>query len=225
MALAPMPEAGQQRASDGPSTERSSVSAALLQPTSHPALPRDASQFWLAPSASRGTTLPALNAAIKLQAEGSYTKALAALATAGADDAVLGDYATYYTGLAHLRLGHLTEARRIFRSLSSRPLVGYLVEASAFGEADADEGLSNWVDALEIYERLAANRIGPQDEVLMRLGRAARTTGDQAKAGEAFARVYSEFATSDLATQARSELTRLSYFRSLATDSERFGLE
>src|ERR1019366_3221061 len=108
-----------------------------------------------------------------------------------------------------LRLGRPADARRTFQSLASKSPSGYLVEAAALREAECAEALGDQRAALEIYARLAAVKTTAPEDVLMRLGRAARAAGDADKATEAFARVVYEFPFSDLARVASGELERL----------------
>ena len=57
---------------------------------------------------------------------------------------------------------------------------------------------------MEIYERLSKGKTTAPDDVLMRMGRAAKAAGRGEKATEAFSRVVYEFPFSDLAIAATS---------------------
>ncbi len=203
--------AQQQRlAADAATAGGTSSSAPTLAPTNHPRVPRDLAQLWLAPeqTPARGASASVVEA-INLQERGSYEKSLTILGAPSAQQGPLGEYAMYYAGIAQLHLGRPSDARRTFQSLGARPLVGYLAEASALGEAEADETLNDSRAAVDIYERLLTSKIGLPDDTLMRLGKAAKAAGDTAKAGDAFARLYYDFPSSDLAPAAGSELARL----------------
>ena len=96
--------------------------------------------------------------------------------------------------MGELRLGRFAAARdaRFSSSWSDRP-IGYLAEAAALGEAECAEGLNDYDAAVAIYERLSRAKTTAPDEVLMRLGGAAKSAGDSRKAAEAFGRVLYDF--------------------------------
>src|SRR5262245_42154878 len=120
---------------------------AALKPTNHPTLPADASQLWMAPSAASRTRTPRsasaseFAAAVKLEVDGDFAKALPILSKETLQEGPLGHYAAYYKGLAELRLSRAADARSTFRSLAAKQPVGYLVEATALREAESDEAL------------------------------------------------------------------------------------
>ena len=87
----------------------------------------------------------------------------------------------------------------------ARP-AGYISEAAALREAECDETLGDQAAALAVYERLAATKTLAPDDILMKLGKAALTAGDAAKAQAAFERVYYEFPLSDLTDDAAVRL-------------------
>ena len=181
----------------------------VLSPTNHPRLPLDLSQLWLAPPTGRRTRTPLLDelaSAIKQVGDGDYARALPVVSKPSLRAGTLGMYADYYKGLAELRLGRADQARRTFQAMQSRELVGFLVEAAALREAEAGEALGDYAAALQIYERLLETRTTAPDEVLMRLGRAAKISGDEKKANRSFARVYYEYPFSDFAVGAGQEL-------------------
>jgi soluble lytic murein transglycosylase len=119
---------------------------------------------------------------------------------------VLGHYATYYQGLAELRLGRASDARHTFQTLQTSQPIGYLNDAAALREAESDEALGDQAAALAVYDRLSQAKTTAPDDVLMRLARAAKAIGRTDKATEAFSRIVYEFPFSDLATTAASEL-------------------
>jgi len=213
-------------AADAAAAAGTSTSAAVLGPTDHPRVPHDLAQLWLAPqqAAARGAAASVVDA-INLQEKNSYDKSLAVLATSAAQQGPLGEYATYYAGVAQLHLGRPADARRTFHSLGERSPVGYLTEAGAFGEAEADETLNEPRAAVDIYERLLASKVGLPDDTLLRLGKAAKAAGDTAKASDALARLYYDFPLSDLAPAAGGELTRLGYLTPIAAGNERYKRE
>ena len=189
---------------------------AALTPTNHPRLPADASQLWMVPAGAsasaprpHGAGQADLLAAVKLEIDANYAKALPLLSQSAAAEGPLASYAQYYKGLAELRLGRAADARRTFQALTANAPVGFLAEASALREAECDEALGDQSAAVEIYERLSKTKTTAPDDVLMRLGRAARAAGDLAKATDAFSRTYFEYPFSDLSAIAESELDTL----------------
>jgi len=202
----------------------------VLKPTAHPRLPADASQFWMVPSISdrqHATRAPAVTAfveGVKLEVDSNYAGALPIFMDPAMKQGTLGDYATYYLGLAELRLGKPADARRTFQALAARPPTGYLVEASALREAESDEAMGDQAAALDIYERLSKAKTTAPDDVLMRMAKAARATGNPDKAVEAYSRVLYEFPFSDLAAIAAVELEGLPV-APVATGSNRYKLE
>jgi soluble lytic murein transglycosylase len=200
---------------------------AVLSPTSHPPFPHELSLAWLAPdrgaSPARATSAP-LSIGVKLVAQGQYSKALTAVLEPITQRGLLADYATYYAGMAQLRLQRPNEALKTFKALRQRKLAGYITEAAALGEAAADEALNDPAAAVPIYEKLIQDKPMNPDEVYMRLGLAAHLAHDRNKAADAFGRVYYEFALSDRAADAGLELTRLE-LPPAPSGSERYKLE
>jgi soluble lytic murein transglycosylase len=198
----------------------------VLKPTSHPRLPGQLSQLWLAP-VSLGVRTGALTdfaIGVKLEVDSNFAKALPIFMQPPVRQGTLGHYAEYYQGLAELRLGRASVARHTFRELAAKNPVGYLLEAAALREAECDDALNDQNAAMQVYERLSKTRSTAPDEVLMRLGRAARAAGHPDKAAEAYSRVVYEFPFSDLAPIAGSELESLP-IAPIAPGSNRFKLE
>jgi tetratricopeptide (TPR) repeat protein len=200
--------------------------APVLKPTTHPRLPTELSQFWLAPAkaATRTAAMTDLAAAVKLEVDGNFARALPLLVPPSVQQGTLGQYAEYYQGFAELRLGRPADARRTFQALAAKNPVGFLVEAAALREAEAADALGDQASAFAIYERLAKTKTTAPDDVLMRLGRAARATGNTEKAVDAFSRVVYEFPFGDLAPIASSELETLP-IGPIAPGTNRYKLE
>jgi soluble lytic murein transglycosylase len=209
------------RAQQTPSSE------ITLEPTNHPRLPGDLSKLWMAPSASapaRAGTLQQLAEAVKLEVDSNFARALPMLSQPAVQQGPLGDYAIYYQGLAELRLGRAADARHTFQSLQSKQPIGYVIEAAALREAESDEALGDQPAALDVYDRLARQKTTSPEDVLMRLGRVARTLGRTDKATEAFSRVVYEFPFSDLAPLAATELETLP-IAPIEPDTNRYKLQ
>lgn len=204
--------------------------AKSLSATRHVRLPREASQLWMAPDAlsrSHAKTPAAteLQSAVKLEVDSNFAKALPILEQPSVQQGTLGGYAQLYAGLAELRLGRPADARKTFIALRDRQPVGYLAEGAALREAEADEALTDPAAALAIYESLSKSPTTAPDDVLMRLARAAKATGDTDKAANAFARVVYEYPLSDLAPLAATEMESLPNVQAISPGSPRFALE
>lgn len=213
-----------------PSSATSSVAATapamILAPTNHPRLSRNASHLWLAPTSqpaprSHSTLLDA----ISLLQKGSEAQAFAALTQSGTQDGVLGHYAMYYAARAQQRMSKPGDALRAFRALQMRPLVGYLREAAAIGEAETLEATGEHAEAADIYARLSKERPVTLDDVLLRLGREAEAAGHTERAIEAYLRVYYEFPLGGYASSAKARLDSYPNFPRIAAGTERFRLE
>lgn len=212
-----------------PSAEQDGAgSVGELTQTNHPQVPADLSQLWMAPDGRPARTPAELDlvSAIKLEAAGSFTRALATLSQASLREGPLSGYVDYYKGLAELRLGRPAEARRSFQALAAGAPAGYLAEAGALREAEAAEAMGDRGAALVTYERLSNVRTAAEaDEILMRMGRAALAVGDQGRAAAAFSRVYFDFPLGERAGEAATELARLPGFGSLAPRADRITRE
>jgi soluble lytic murein transglycosylase len=199
----------------------------VLKPTTHPPLPADLSQLWLAPSTRGPVRTAALNefaAAVKLEVDSNFAKALPMFMQPNLRQGPLGHYAEYYQGLAELRLGRAADARQTFQALAAKSPAGYLVEAAALREAECDEALNDQDAAMQVYERLSKTRTTAPDDVLLRLARSARAAGHPDKAADAYTRLIYEFPFSELAPLAGGELDGLP-IAPVAAGSNRFKLE
>jgi soluble lytic murein transglycosylase len=202
--------------------------ASILAPTNHPVLPRELSRLWFVPAKrGPGSASGAADflAAMKVADKVDYAKALPLLTRAATAEGPFGDYATYYAGLAELRVGRFAQARTRFQQILAGRPVGYLAEAAALAEAECAEALKDYDGAVEIYERLAASKSTAPEDVLMRLGGAAKSAGDNRKAGEAFGRVLYDFPLSASASLAQTEYAGLPNVQPLTVGSQRYKLE
>jgi len=185
-----------------------------LGPTVHPALSSSASDLWFVPTRDdvRDRAVASyrpLNEGVTEYSNGEYEAALSLVSRPSLASTPLADYAAYYTALAQLRLGRAANARATFHAIVARGPQGYLSLGAALGEAESAEALGNYAGAIAIYEGLAASKATANEDVLSRLGRAALAAGDRRKAADAFLRVYYEFAMSDVAVAAGSQLEGL----------------
>jgi soluble lytic murein transglycosylase len=190
------------------------VTPQKLVPTAHPPLPATASDMWLVPAetpaTARAATLyqPLADAATELAA-GNYDSALALSSRPALATSALADYASYYKGLAQLRLNRAADARATFDALRERKPPGYLSIATALGDAEAAVALSDHARALTIYEKLTADKTTVNEQILARQAETARVLGDRRKTAEALLRIYYEFPLTDAAVAAAAELEPL----------------
>ena len=202
--------------------------ASILAPTNHPILPADLSRLWLVPAKTRAGSASGSTdflAAMKVADKTDYAKALPLFTKASRAESPFGNYALYYAGMGELRLGRFAAARDLFQQLLERRPIGYLAEAAALGAAECAEGLNDYDAAVAIYERLAAAKTTAPDELLMRLGGAAKSAGDNRKAAEAFGRVLYDFPLSSSAPLAQSQYAALPNVQPLTVGSQRYKLE
>ena len=196
----------------GPAPQASGTSQ--LAPTVHPALPADASDLWLVPSAHDRAartiaTYEPLAAGVKRYKDGDYAGALARVRRPSLAATPLGAYAAYYAGLSQLQLGQAAEARRTLDDLIDRKAHGYVAIAAALASGDAADAAGDFAAAVRIYERIAVQKAAVTEDVLLRLARSALAAGDRSKAAAAYVRVYYEFPLTDAATQAGAQLAAL----------------
>jgi soluble lytic murein transglycosylase len=189
-------------------------SAGQLGPTNHPSLAGSLDELWLVPAAPdrtarRNAVYAPLAEAVEAFGAGEYARALALTTRPALVASDLADYATYYRGLAQLKLSQAADARATFESIRARRVPGYLSVAAALGAGEAAEALGDNRAALAIYDSLASEKTTVNEDVLSRLGRAALAAGEKRKAAAAFVRVYYEYALSDAAIEASSQLEAL----------------
>jgi soluble lytic murein transglycosylase len=202
-----------------------------LNPTIHPPLPASLDELWLVPSdgaksqllASPGVT--GLVKGIQLYGSGNYAAALPLVSAQSLATSPLAPYAAYYTAATRLRLSQFAEARRGFAALRARPIAGYLAEAALVGEAEAAEEQGDYAAAVAIYELLTSRRPMKPEEVGMKLARALELAGQTEKAVNVLLRVLYEFALTDQAPLAESELGRLGAGIGATLSRERFKAE
>jgi soluble lytic murein transglycosylase len=188
--------------------------AGQLAPTVHPALPGSLTEYWLVPpddaaSARAAAVYQPLTAGVRALEAGTYDRALTLVGQPSLAKTALADYASYFKGIAQLRLSRASDARETFVALSARKLAGYLPIAAALGEAEAAEALGDVPRALAIYEKLASDKTAVNEQILSKLAAAARVGGDRKKTAEALLRIYYEYALSDAAVAAAAELDPL----------------
>jgi soluble lytic murein transglycosylase len=195
--------------------ERAALAPAIeLERTAHAPIPDEPGALWLIPAGEAGRTgqagvLLKLAEGIRKFHEQDFAGALPLVSSPGLSSSPLSDYATYYTGLAQLRLNDVVAARRTLSALKERPLQGYLAHASVFARAEAAERDNDHGAAAALYRGLLSQKPAEPHVVLHRLGRASAAAGDGEEAAKAFLRVRYEYPLSDEAALADAELERL----------------
>jgi soluble lytic murein transglycosylase len=185
-----------------------------LAPTAHPPLPATASDMWLVPSETAATTRAAaahrpLTDAVAEIAADNFESALTLLGRPSLAASALADYASYYKGIALLRLKRAADARETFAALEKRKPTGYLAIATSLGDAEAAVALGDHAKAMSIYEKLTAERTVVNESMLARQAETARVLGDRRKTAETLLRIYYEFPLTDAAIAAGAELEPL----------------
>ncbi len=200
----------------------------VLQPTRHPRVPAAAADLWMVPmsaSPSHSAALTEFAAAVKMEVDGNFAKALPIFSKPLLTDSPLREYVLYYKGLAQLRTSRPADAIQTFRALAASKPLGYLNEATLLSEAEANEALGDFAAAVAIYERLGTGKPTAPDDVLFRLGRAAQAASDNVKAFSAYSRLYFEFPFSDFVGGASAELDRWVNREPISAGGTRYKLE
>jgi soluble lytic murein transglycosylase len=195
-------------------SDRVAESQGQLTPTAHEALPDDPSEYWLVPTgrdraAQNHTRYEPLAEAAARYAEGNYDAALQLASTPALAKTPLAGYASYYKGLAQLRLLRTAEARRTLNALLEQKPTGALALSARLAAGEAAEAATDHQAALAIYERLAADKTLVSADVLERLGRTALAAGEHPKAAQAYVRLYYEFPLTSAGASAIPQMTAL----------------
>ncbi len=190
-----------------------STGAGQLATTPHPVLSDSVDDLWLVPSAkeraAKRTAYATLADAVEAYGAGEWTRTLELTGRAALSTGELAGYAAYYRGMSQLKLARHADARETLQAVRGRKVQGYLPVAAALGEGEAAEAAGDHRAAITIYEELAADKLAVNEDILSRLGRAALAAGDRSKAAAAFVRVYYEYALSDAAIAASTQLASL----------------
>ena len=112
--------------------------------------------------------------AVKLEVDGDFAKALPILSAAVAEAGPLGLYADYYKGLAELRLGRADEARRTFQAMQSREPSGISSKPPPCARPRPARRSATTPRRCGFTSVSPKTKTTAPDEVLMRLGRAAK---------------------------------------------------
>jgi soluble lytic murein transglycosylase len=195
-------------------TAGGSTMAGQLALTVHPPVSENVNELWLVPPDSPSATRAAaqyqpLAEGARALEKGELERALTLVTRPSLASTALADYALYYKGVVELKQGRAADARNTFDALRKRHPSGYLAIASAIGDAEAATALGDHARALAIYEKLSADKNAVSDQILLKQAEAARALGDRKKTAESLVRIYYEFALSDSAVAAATELESL----------------
>jgi soluble lytic murein transglycosylase len=221
--------AGAQKPAESPQPPGSTATApgtASVEVTA----PQSLSRLWLVPDQrGAGPTLPRafVNFAtgLELYDSGKYADALPLVSAPALSGTPLADYAAYYTGLVQQQLARLTEARATLAALRARKPGGFLSGASLLREAEVAAAQGDHAAAVQLYDEALRLKAAAPDAILLPLARSAQAMGDRQKAVDAYARVYGEFPTSEVATTAESELLQMPEWPPIAPGAPRYTLE
>jgi soluble lytic murein transglycosylase len=216
-----------QRPSDGGPAPAPVPAALTASP--RPRLPASIPRIWLVPDAEAVAAVPkpaiGFASAMRLFAAAKYAEARPLFASPALADTPLAAYATFYAGLCSLNLSRAADARAAFASVRASQASGFVVEAATGREAEAAAALGDHAAAASLYEELARSKTASPDAVLLSLGVAYKRTGDRTRSAQAFARLYYELPTSDMAAAAAVELRSLEDVLPPKRSADRIALE
>ena len=179
--------------------------------TAHPAVPRDLGALWLVPDARPvpPQLLKNVTRAIELVEAESFDEARPLLAAPALAKTPVADYARYYTALIDLRRGEAVRARQAFHAIVATQPAGVLGEWALFGEARAAEQAGDFPAAAALYDTLSKSKPEEPDTVLLGLARTLAASGNAERALQVYRDLYYGYPTSDLAGDARAQMTAL----------------
>ena len=229
------PSAGQPPApSPGAQSKPAAPQGSAQQPGTAPLTSRaarfDLAEWWWVPApgdvpASLSTAAKGLAAAVDLYETGKTAEALERLTAPALAATPLAGYALYYTGLAQQDLGQTIEARRTFDRLRALQPQGALAGLAITRAAAASAAVADHAVAATLYEEALSARAGDAPDLLLGLARSAAASGDQTRALESYARLYSEFPATEQAAAAETELSQLAEWPAVSAGSWRIRVE
>jgi soluble lytic murein transglycosylase len=180
-------------------------------PTVHPPVPRDLASLWLVPDARPVPPLLLKNfvRGIELVEAESFAEARPLLAAPALARTPVAEYARYYTALIDLRRGEAVRAREAFRAIVAAQPAGVLGEWALVGEAMAAEQAGDFPAAAALYETLSKNKPEEPDTVLLGQARSLAAGGNRERALQVYRDLYYGYPTSDVAGDARAQMTAL----------------
>jgi soluble lytic murein transglycosylase len=200
--------------------------------TSHPPLPAAPSQYWLVADPSTWTASARqsgggpsqLARGVALVEEEKFAAALPVLTSAQVAATPLAHYGRYYTAVALLEVGRVSDAEAILMALEDQ-VEGYLEEAVPLLLAEAALAGGDAARAADILDDVSDETLIAPEEVLVRLGAALEAAGEPEKALAAYRRVYYEYPLSTQAVDAQTAIERLETPSRIAPDRFKRELE
>jgi soluble lytic murein transglycosylase len=201
-----------------PEQTRRAGAAERLQPTLHPPLPGQPSQYWFVPDlpAARTSAGGRANDAVsrfargaRLIVDGEFAQGLPLVDPQQLAGSPLEPYAQYYRALALEGLSRLDQADAALTALvASRP-EGYLKEGAALRLGDIAIARNEPGRAEDLLERLSKEKVSAPEQVFLALGRAEEAVGHSDHALQAYGRIYYDFPLSVEANDAQAGIERL----------------
>jgi soluble lytic murein transglycosylase len=196
-----------------------------IGPTMHPPVPSSLEAMWYAGrsgTSASPSAAPLANLARGvrlLDGGGSATEALPLVSAPALAQTDVADYARYYTGVALLRLNRLAEAEAAFAAAATSQAEAQLPELALYQQAETRIARANFSGAVEIYDRLLSRpRLASPQVALVKLGVAASSAGDRARAVDVHRRVIREFPLAPETAEAETLLERLGGFTLTTTE-------
>lgn len=176
--------------------------ASESQPAMQPAT------LWLAPAGKPSAASAAFVTAVGQLADNKAALALPVFSKA-VSDPVIGGYALLMQGRAQLALKKPADAKFSAEQLLKVEPKDYLRESALMLMADVAEAGGDWAAETRALQSVAELKPLAGAPIYLRLGRAAKQSGDRAAARGAFSKVLYEFALSAEAPDAQAELALL----------------
>src|SRR5262245_15974928 len=187
-----------------------------LVATDHFPLPKDVSQYWFVPSASRGSagakgdsSFTSLTRGAKAIADGQYANGLTLVTRSELSTTSLGNYAKYYQALALQGLSRLPDADAVLTSLVAAAPEGSLAEVARLKLAEVLLARPDAARAEQLLRGMTATPKGASDDVWMLLGAAEEALNHREEAVEAYRKVYYSFPLGGRIADAKTGLDRL----------------
>ena len=186
-----------------------------LAPTVHPALPKEAAQYWFVPAPTRAganrsdNSSGSLARGVKAIVAGEYSSGLALVTRTELGETYLSDYAKYYEATALQGLSRLPEADAVLTALIDSPPQGYLADAARRKLAEVILARQDAARAERLLRTMTTGAHGASEDVWMLLGQAEEALSNRERAVEAYRKVYYDFPLSGRAADAKTALDRL----------------
>ena len=213
-----------------PLARRADVVVATLSHTVHPPVARDASQLWMAPSASDraaaagNPALVHLQAALRLYADEKYEQALGRFSAAATPTSPLRAHAAYYAGVSELRLRRFDAATTAIRRTEKDARFRGRGRGARRGRGRPRAWAISGTPPKSTKTFSTKQRVDVP-AIWLSLANAALADGDPKRAAAAYLHLYYEFPLSEHAAQAEGPLQTLPEVQPIAAGNARYKLE